>query len=64
MFTKQHMIKIASIVRGLSNSKERLLLADEFAAMLGESNPRFNKNLFYAACRTLPPPQKCVSNKG
>lgn len=41
MLTKKHYI---------ANASSRILLIKEFAEMLSEDNPRFNKSKFLTAC--------------
>jgi hypothetical protein len=46
--TRQHFCFIASIVATLDGEREHV--AEAFAAMLAETNPRFNRARFIAAC--------------
>jgi hypothetical protein len=49
--TKQHFIQAAAIVaKHRGNQAERQLIADAFAQLFAEFNPRFNGQTFYTAC--------------
>ena len=54
MFTKQHMIKIATLIGGIENYPERWRIATGFANMLAESNPLFKRDKFLKACNITP----------
>ena len=46
--TRRHFCLIAQIIAALPHDREAI--AHEFAAKLGESNPRFDRERFLAAC--------------
>jgi hypothetical protein len=53
MMTRQHYIKVAEIIKAFphgSTGASASKLAQEFAEMFGEDNPRFDRERFYIAC--------------
>lgn len=49
MFTRQHYIAHAKIVKGLP-SRQRKATANKFARMFAKDNPRFDRKRFMDAC--------------
>jgi hypothetical protein len=49
MFTKQHFIAIAKVIKG-SNSNSKDEIAKEFAELFQSDNERFDIQRFLAAC--------------
>jgi hypothetical protein len=50
MMTRKDFEKIAFIVRGIRDRITRLEVASEFAGMLADDNPRFDRVRFFQAC--------------
>lgn len=48
--TKRHFVKIAGIIRLSSGISDRERVASQFADMLKQENPRFDRERFIAAC--------------
>lgn len=48
--TKKHFEATALIVSRISNPTTRATVAADFADLFASENPRFNRDLFMAAC--------------
>jgi hypothetical protein len=48
--TRKDYVKIAEVIRNRTNLNDREYLAKEFALMLREDNPRFDRDKFMKAC--------------
>jgi hypothetical protein len=49
--TKKHFEWAAKYVRSISDPNEREHVTGAYAEMFAQFNPRFNRGLFWAACR-------------
>jgi len=53
MMTRKHYRNVAEIIKAFphgSTEASQAKLAQEFAEMFGEDNPRFDRERFYIAC--------------
>lgn len=50
MFTTQHYIKIAKVIRNIQFPVEKADLIHQLATMFGEDNSLFNYGLFFDEC--------------